>query len=99
MLGPEHPDTIDSISNLAVCLGDMGRWAGSNAAEGGWGVRCLYHLCYVSGQARQAGSNTCSHIRSLVVTVVQLTVFTLAHTLGPDISNVWLFQASKADPP
>ena len=31
--GLEHPDTIKSINNLAVCIHDMGRWAGSDAAE------------------------------------------------------------------
>ena len=37
VLGPEHPDTIASINNLAVCIPDIGRWAGSDAAECGWG--------------------------------------------------------------
>ena len=37
VLGPEHPDTITSISNLAGCIRNMGRWAGSDTALGGWG--------------------------------------------------------------
>ena len=37
VLGPEHPDTIASINNLAVCINAKGRWAGSDAAAYGWG--------------------------------------------------------------
>ena len=37
VLGPEHPDTIWSINNLAACIYTKGRWAGSDAAECGWG--------------------------------------------------------------
>ena len=44
VLGPEHPDTISSINNLAACIQDMGRWAGSDATECGWGGGCLHHL-------------------------------------------------------
>ena len=32
VLGPEHPDTITSIINLAECIHKLGRWAGSDAA-------------------------------------------------------------------
>ena len=42
VLGPEHPDTITSINNLALCVYAMGRWAGCDAAECGWGGVCLY---------------------------------------------------------
>ena len=44
VLGPEHPGTISSINSLAACLHDMGRWAGSDATECGWGYRCSHHL-------------------------------------------------------
>ena len=35
--GSEHPNTIASISSLASCIDAMGRWAGFDAAECGWG--------------------------------------------------------------
>ena len=41
VVAPEHPDTITSINNLAVCIDAMGRWAGSDAAAYGWGKGCL----------------------------------------------------------
>ena len=56
MLGPEHPDTIDSINNVAVCIHAMGRWAGSDVVECCWGEGCLYHLYGVRGRARQAAA-------------------------------------------
>ena len=37
VLGPEHPDTIRSIDDLAVCIRNTGRWAGSDATMCGWG--------------------------------------------------------------
>ena len=43
VLGPEHPDTIRSINELATCIKNMGRWAGSDAAEVGWGEGCLHN--------------------------------------------------------
>ena len=27
VLGPEHPDTLTSMNNLALTYGDQGRWA------------------------------------------------------------------------
>ena len=49
VLGPEHPDTIKCIATLASCINATGRWAGSDAAECGWGEGCLHHVCGVCG--------------------------------------------------
>ena len=45
VLGPEHPSTITTFSNLAACIYTVGRWAGSDAAECVWVEDCLHHPC------------------------------------------------------
>ena len=70
VLGPDHPDTISSVNNLAICTKDMGRCVHScgvrqaraklQACIGGRDVaRCTYILYHGPGHRCLGKRNIC----------------------------------------
>lgn len=58
VLGPDHPSTLGSLSNLSVCLIDQGKLSGADGAE-------AYCRRAVDGLSRRLGAN---HVDTLLAT-------------------------------